>query len=161
MTGSYTKDRGEIYLSRIDYTGNAALSPSNYVQFYLETRPDAPPMFTAKASVVTAYRLKTIDVWGNGSRVRAYALGYTNPGATFRSILASVQQYGTDATVDASGTVTGGTALPATTFGWNGDAPGTFTSLSPWPSASAGWCDPAHLKTGDFNGDGKRPDMQQ
>jgi hypothetical protein len=38
----------------------------------------------------------------------------------------------------------------------NGD--GTFTPASWWPSppgSGAGWCDPAHLRYGDFNGDGK------
>ena len=37
MTVSYTKDQGEVYPDRIDYTGNAAagLSPTNYVKFYL------------------------------------------------------------------------------------------------------------------------------
>ena len=35
----------------------------------------------------------------------------------------------------------------------NGD--GTFTVPSPWWPGYGAWCDPAHLKYGDFNGDGK------
>jgi cytoskeletal protein RodZ len=47
MTVSYIKDQGEIYLDRIDYTGNGSLSPANYVKFYPDdgTRTDAPPMW--------------------------------------------------------------------------------------------------------------------
>lgn len=44
MTITYWKDQGEIYLDRIDYTGNTAgLNPINYVKFYLESRTDVPP----------------------------------------------------------------------------------------------------------------------
>ena len=49
----------------------------------------------------------------SGSRVRAYKLTYTTSGATSRSLLASVQQFGKNATLDGTGTVTGGTSLPA------------------------------------------------
>ena len=148
---SYTKDQGEIYLNRIDYTGNnIGLSPANYVQFYLESRSDVTPIFTTNTRVATAYRLKTIDVVANGSRVWSFKLAYASSGSTFRSLLSSVQQYGTDATLDANGTVSGGTALPAITLGWNGDSPGTFTPQPWWE-----FCDPAHLRTGDYNGDGK------
>ena len=44
MTLSYTPDQGQAYLRQIDYTGNGALAPTNQVKFYLEDRPDAPPM---------------------------------------------------------------------------------------------------------------------
>jgi RHS repeat-associated protein len=97
-------------------------------------------------------RLKTVDVKTGGSRVRAYKLIYSTYGSTApRSVLWYVQQFGKDATLDASGTVTAGTALPATAF-----FPQSFT----W-----GWAAP-QSQSGlhgigvarwfvDVNGDGK------
>lgn len=115
---------GQIYLDRIDYTGNGTLQPTNYVKFYLEPRNDAPVMNSTNFGVTTAYRLKTIDVFGNGNRIRAYALAYAPYSAsTGRSLLASIQQYGKDAVVDTTyGAVTSGSALPAKTFGWQDSA---------------------------------------
>ncbi len=66
MTITYTKDQGEIYLDRIDYTGNGSLNPTNYVKFYLEGRTDVPSMYPSNTLVKTAYRLKTIETYGNG-----------------------------------------------------------------------------------------------
>jgi hypothetical protein len=50
----YIKDQGEIYLDRIDYTGNGTLSPTNYVKFHLEDRTDAPLMFKTNFQVKTS-----------------------------------------------------------------------------------------------------------
>ncbi|MCJ7546373.1 MAG: FG-GAP-like repeat-containing protein, partial [Deltaproteobacteria bacterium] len=112
LTVTYTKDQGEIYLERIGYTGNTnGLAPTNYVRFYLEDRPD---QYTS-AFVKTAKRLKTMEVNAGGSRVRAYKLSYTQSQGTARSLLSNIQQYGADATVNASGAVTGGSALPPIT----------------------------------------------
>jgi RHS repeat-associated protein len=112
LTVTYSKDQGEIYLEQINYTGNTdGLTAKNYVKFYLEDRPD---QYTS-AFVKTAKRLKTIEVNAGGSRVRAYKLSYTQSQGTARSLLSTVQQFGTDAAIDASGTVTGGSALPPIT----------------------------------------------
>lgn len=87
------------------------------IKFYWEQRGDndwgalGSPGFS-----VLWGRLKTIDVSVNGSRVRAYRLTYTTSGPTVKSLLASIQQFGKDATLDSTGTVTGGTSLPATTM---------------------------------------------
>ncbi len=152
MTISYWKDQGEIYLDRIDYTGSSNLSPTNYVKFYCETRTDAPPLYTSNVAVKTAYRLKTIDVVANGSRVRAYKLNYTTSASTWQSILASIQQYGTDAALDASGTVTGGSALPPVGLDYS-----SMSSSISWGL----WSNPvfgdvmSKIRVGDLNGDGK------
>src|SRR5438128_1901236 len=105
MAVTYWGYQGQGYIDHIDYTGNGSTQPTNTVKFYLEDRPDAPPMYTTNFSVVTAKRLKTIDELANGTRVRAYALSYTTSGNTSRSLLSSVQQYGKDATLDGSGNV--------------------------------------------------------
>src|SRR3990167_2820533 len=135
MTITYWKDQGEIYIDRIDYTGNGSLSPTNYVKCNLESRTDISSMYTTNNLVKTAYRLKTIDIIANGQRARAYALAYSPSTATSRSLLSSTQQYGEDATVDASGTVTGGTALPATTLSYEVIAAAPFSE-----SNFGSWC---------------------
>lgn len=153
MTVSYLKDQGEIYVDRIDYTGNTAgLSPSNYVKFYWESRLDVVPIYASNSLVKTAYRLKTIDVNGNGQRARAYTFTYTQSSNTNRSLLTSAQMYGNDATLDANGTITGGSALPATQFTYSSDSK-SFTSTELLISFGNG--DPHRFKTVDFNGDGK------
>lgn len=109
MTALYWKDQGEIYPSRINYTGNTAgLNPTNFVQFYYEGRTDTPVMFHTNSSIITAYRMKSIAVLANGSTARAYKLTYANNGNTGQTLLANVQQYGSDFTIDANGTITGG-----------------------------------------------------
>ena len=63
MTVTYTKDQGQIYLDQIDYTGHTGgLSPTYYVKFYLEDRPDTPIVYVGNVRVVTAKRLKSIEV---------------------------------------------------------------------------------------------------
>src|SRR5262245_56097423 len=64
-----------------------------------------------------------------GSRARAYKLVYSLGGFN-KSRLASVQQYGRNATLDGTGTVTGGTSLPATTFTWNAEPTGSMSQVT-------------------------------
>jgi RHS repeat-associated protein len=145
MTYSYLKNQGEIFLDRIDYANNT------YVKcYYDQSRTDTAEMAGTNFSVVTAWRLKTIDVWGGGTRVRAYKLVYdTAPStsgdqysvSTGRSLLTTVQQYGNDATLDGSGTVTGGTSLPAVSLTGQVGGKGPFdrvltdtTGAGQWPN---------------------------
>ena len=93
----YQKYDNEIYLDEIKYTGSAAgLTPANSVKFYLEPRTDAYEVYTTRFPVKTAYRLKTIEVYGNGELARTYELTYTYSPGTNRSLLASVTLYGSD-----------------------------------------------------------------
>jgi len=155
MTVTYLGDQGQGYLGHIDYTGNGSTQPTNTVKFYLEDRPDAPPMYTTNFRVVTAKRLKTIEVKANGNLVRAYKLSYTTSGSTSRSLLSSVQQYGKDATLDGTGAVTGGTALPAMTAGWQDQGSTSFDARTQWDGGcNAGWVD-CRVYVADLNGDGK------
>ncbi|MFZ2444934.1 MAG: toxin TcdB middle/N-terminal domain-containing protein [Syntrophobacteraceae bacterium] len=95
MTVSYQRYQGELYLSEIHYTGNVhGLTPSNSVVFELETRTDTIRSFVSHSDVKTAYRLKTISVYGNGQAARQYELSYLTSTRTSRSILQSVAQYG-------------------------------------------------------------------
>lgn len=140
----------ECYLDNIRYNGTE-------VTFRREARPDPVRFVTGDETAYgnTRYRLKTIDVKVAGSRLRAYRLVYASSQATSRSLLQSVQTFGKDAVLDPSGTVTGGTSLPATSFGYAAaGATSAFAAPVSWAHASshAGW--KAH--TGDFNGDGKK-----
>jgi hypothetical protein len=133
ITVSYTKDQGEIYLDRIDYTGGTGLSPSNYVKFYLEDRTDVSLSYTPNYEVRTAFRLKTIYVVANNEPVRAYELTYTQTQSVIgQSRLQKVRQYGDDVAVDdLDGTITSGTALPDTELSWYGEntSPSLYPSL--------------------------------
>ena len=146
MTVSYWKDQGEIYLYRIDYTGNTAgLSPTNYVQFTYEGRSDAGVMYTSNAAVTTAYRLKTIEVYGNGQIARKYELTYTYSAGTARSLLSSVTPYGYD--INTGQLV----QAPIIQFGWQ--AGSGFSGPVQWGSNGHGEIE--RYKLGDFDGDGR------
>jgi RHS repeat-associated protein len=154
MTVSYTKDQGEIYLDRIDYTGNTItpLGTTHYVKFHLEPRTDVPIMFTPNYQAKTAKRLKTIEVRSQGAMVRAYSLTYGASARTARSLLSTVQQFGNDAILDGEGTITGGTALPETAVTYSGEDSGTFSA----PVVTATPDFSGYTKTiADVNGDGR------
>ncbi len=146
MVINYSYDQGQAYLSRIDYTGNTALGlkPTNSVVFHLEDRNDKNPIYTLKWGTPqkTAKRLKTVEVRANtdvtvnsngsvtvnnaGTLQRAYKLTYTESAETSRSILADIQQYGDNATIDGTGTITGGTTLPKIDFTYSQEGEAEF-----------------------------------
>ncbi|MCI0527353.1 MAG: hypothetical protein L0Y56_07900, partial [Nitrospira sp.] len=147
------KDQGQVYLDRIDYTypNNA-----NYVRFHYDTtRSDKPVMYITNYAVTTAKRLKAIDVWASSTHIRAYALSYQSGGSssTGRSLLASIQQFDKNSSVDANGNVTGGTPLPATSVNWQQATP----AISVIDAVTSEWLTGTNVETfvGDFNGDGK------
>jgi RHS repeat-associated protein len=145
------------------------------VMFYTEARPDTIIAATGDALLVTRYRLKTIDVLVSGKRVRSYALRYAMHPGSNRSVLTQVQEYGRDATLDSTGTVSGGTALPAITLSYQGSTvtQGWTPKDEPVTSTPPGWdgSAPSHVFTGqtqevergfgpgyhvaDFDGDGR------
>ncbi|MFY0565417.1 FG-GAP-like repeat-containing protein [Archangium lansingense] len=144
----------ECYPDSISYNGTL-------VKLYREARPD-PVTYGTGSNILGAtwYRLKTVDVTTSGRRVRAYQLTYTTSSSSGRSLLQSVRQYGSDATLDAAGTVTGGSSMPATALEYQ---------TSPGGLASSAWMTDAdqmdadsydYVVTGDFNGDG-RTDIAQ
>lgn len=76
--------------------------------------------------------------------------------STLRSLLEKVQQFGKDAAIDASGTITNeatASKLPASTFTYSSD--GSFASFTDGSVWRSGWCSggDAQFGTGDFNGD--------
>lgn len=145
VTFTYTKDQGQIYLSRIDYTGHTSgLNPTNYVKFNLESRQDVMTSYRTKSKVVTDKRLKNIEVYGKDNLLaRKYALTYETEAATKRSRLDKVEFYGSDAT----------TTVPPIDFTWREGASGSF--LSSYSSNSGqGGLGEGYVRLADVNGDG-------
>jgi hypothetical protein len=96
------------------------------VKLYRESRPDAMTAGIGASRLrQTRYRLRSVLVKheSEGS-IRAYKLSYNTSPLTSRSLLTSVQQYGKDVSIDTSGVITSGTALPARTFEYVEDAAG-------------------------------------
>ncbi len=142
----------EYYLSSIQCWGKwYRYKPLMQVDFYYESRPD-PVSFAiggghigAGAPLATMReRLKSIAVSNTDPSdqkqlVRVYKLGYSPSVETGRSLLASVQQFGLDATLDQSGTIMNeatATKLPPRRFGVAAPGvPGTFTATKDEPFA--------------------------
>ena len=109
--------RGELYLSRIRYTGNDAVGhaeriPYNAVTFLYEDRPDPWQGYVGGAKLQRTKRLTGVDARINvsadgsgGVSVRQYKLTYGDSPTSGRSLVQSIQ--------DCDGT---GVCLPATTF---------------------------------------------
>ncbi|WBQ08193.1 RHS repeat-associated core domain-containing protein [Kribbella sp. CA-293567] len=145
-TVTYTWSNNQ--LDTIAYNGTT-------VKFAYETRSDAEQKAIGNGALLTiATRLKSVDVTVSGNRVRAYKLSYTTSTATSRSLLASVQQFGKDAVLDPTGTVTGGTSLPAVTTGYQAGAPAFASGSNTTLPAKAN----TRYLPMDINGDG-RSDM--
>jgi RHS repeat-associated protein len=140
----------DCYLNTVTYNGVT-------VTLFREARPDPISFAHGNGLGKTNYRLRSVFVARSGSNIRAYKLGYTTGSSTGRSLLANVQQYGRNVTHDGAGLITGGTALPATTFSYQQSATGTFT-LRPHHTTGELWGTSAGTYpsvSGDFNGDGK------
>ncbi|MBI4924142.1 MAG: hypothetical protein HY834_20595 [Devosia nanyangense] len=85
------------------------------VTFSWETRPDPFTYATGISLASATKRLRTVATYTSGVLSRAYKLGYASSLNTLRSLLSSVQQYGSDATI-TGGAITAGTSLPAHSF---------------------------------------------
>src|SRR5688572_6456710 len=93
---AYTRAPGqEAYLASVRYGSAPA---AREIGFVYEARPDARLSFAGGVERHLARRLKEIRVLSAGAIYRRYALAYASAGATSRSRLASVQEFGTDCT---------------------------------------------------------------
>lgn len=113
------------------------------VSFHYASRPYDLSYGVGGATVVADdRRLVTIDEQTNGSRLRAYALDYAESKATGRSLLAAVQEFGRDATLDAAGLVdkaASPSSLPPTSLHYKSDPDGDkpqSLQLAPFDSAA-------------------------
>lgn len=155
-TVSYVEDsaNGEHYVSRVDYTGNAAagLLPYASVRFSYESRPDVTTKYQAGALMKTKVRLTKVQTYtsvnNSDTLVREYRLAYLPADATQPSRLQSVTECGFE-----NGTEL---CLPATVFGWQGGGFGVFSIGSSFISSPSS--DPSRYTTvryADLNADGK------
>ncbi len=157
VTYGYAVRGGTSYLTSVAYNGTA-------IAFASETRPDVIGQGTGAGLRTVDQRLVAIVVRTDGVIERAYRLGYTNAtlpsgggiggGPAGRSFLTAVQEYGSDAIVNAAGAITGGSALPPTGLGYNADV---ATLNQPWSAVvtrTASATGDVSL-VADVNGDGR------
>jgi RHS repeat-associated protein len=108
------------YLTRIDYTGNAAAGSNPYaaVVFEYEQRPDLLSGYESGTLSVTRTRLKRILNTSGTTTLRSYQFAYAQSAPAGRSVLASIQECGSDGsclapTTFAGSAVTAGFAATA------------------------------------------------
>ena len=115
--------QGQIYPTKIKYTGSGAADGIFEIEFFTESRNDKATSFSTGFGITNNYRINRIDIKINGSWVRRYDLVYTTSDNNFRSLLLSITESGKD----ESGVVT---SLNAEKFeyrhnqpnpGWNYD----------------------------------------
>ncbi|MBS0618832.1 MAG: hypothetical protein JSR44_11630 [Spirochaetes bacterium] len=156
----YRQDSGEIYPAKIIYTQNISGGISRYrvVEFEYEegSRTDYTVSYATLSLVQTKWRLRDIVIKTNvitflgitvpftGDLVRRYHLGYEQSLYLRRSLLVSLQEFGSDDTA----------ALPPHRFEWSNAAPAlaqTFTTSAANSSWSSNY---GNTIVADFNGDG-------
>jgi RHS repeat-associated protein len=150
-TVTYVNDtvNGQIYPSRIDYTGNAnaSLSPYNSVRFeYNTSRPDVIPLYQAGSLQKTTVLLTNIKTYQGTNLVRNYVVNYRLGSSTTHSRLTSVTL------CDRSNN-----CLAPTTFGWQGTE-STLSSATQSMSIQSSW--DGGYSFGDLNGDGLTDALQ-
>lgn len=145
----------QMYPYQVSYnasTGSPALSANCVVTFTLASaaRADIPNSCLSGAEIDTTRLLHNVAVTCNGGLVREYVLAYTTSPSTGRSLLYSVNEYGTD----------GATAWPALTFSYSAQSH-SFLPPVPWPITPQNTQDPSGYSPGspytgliDMNGDG-------
>ncbi|MCP4304379.1 MAG: hypothetical protein GY788_05775, partial [bacterium] len=138
---------GETFLTRVDYTGNAAtgLTPYNSVQITYEDRPDIFLGYQAGTRSELHKRITNVEVFAGASLYRDYQIAY-GTGASNRSRISSLTECAGD-----------GTCFPPTTFDFSSDGTAGFNNVS--LGASSGitggfYNNYVVAGSGDFNGDG-------
>ncbi len=141
----YFKDAGQIYPSRIIYTGSGVTDGIFEIEFLREARSDAGTSYKTGFSVKTNYRINEIYAKISGAWVKKYALTYAAGGNTQRSMLKTIIESGQD----EQGNIT---TLPATNFEYQTNNTGS------WIADNLNWKSPVSLVKGaivaDVNGDG-------
>ena len=109
MTMTYTEDNanGDHRPARVDFTGNASVSPYNSVRFVYEARTDISPGYTNGSMISNQQRLSKIQTYAGAALVKDYRLAYDYGGTGTASRLLNITECAADAT-----------CLPPTTFTW-------------------------------------------
>jgi hypothetical protein len=160
VTFSYAVVSGTTYPTSIAYNGTT-------ISFAREARPEPLTLGTGAGLRQISQRLVAIAIRTDGALERAYRLSYGNAAlpvggggwmggstAPGRSFLTAVQEYGSDATFNGAGAITGGTALPATSLTYNSDTPALSAGWSATMTRTATTTTDTTV-FGDVNGDGR------
>jgi RHS repeat-associated protein len=76
MEYSYEQEEGEIWIKKIDYTGNVGFSPYNSIVFYYDNREDEKVNHIADKKVMNSKLLREISVFTNNKLLRKYNFEY-------------------------------------------------------------------------------------
>jgi FG-GAP-like repeat/Salmonella virulence plasmid 65kDa B protein len=155
----YFQDKGQIYPSRITYTGHDSTDGPFAISFDRTFNPDIATSSATGFPVKTDYKISAIHAHINGDLVRSYALGYANGHHSVNLLLSSVTESGRD----ESGATT---TLPASTFEYNSGFTPSWSLDSQFATSSIdifietntcsgglGWIDRG-TRAFDANGDG-------
>ncbi|WP_179293933.1 LamG-like jellyroll fold domain-containing protein [Candidatus Methanoperedens nitratireducens] len=153
----YLKDAGQIYPSRIVYTGSGATDGIFEVEFLKETVSNAAKSYKTGFAVTTSYRINEIRTKVNGNWVKKYVLGYKTTDKA-QSFLGSITESGQD----DGGNIT---ILPAISFDYqkmmlvSWDNNRTWTEDTSWQIPVDFYIRndgnyPQSIQIADVNGDG-------
>jgi RHS repeat-associated protein len=140
-------DSPVCYLNAISYNGTT-------VTFYREARPDPILMGSGEGISETNTRIKSIAVRVSGQLRGAYALAYDQAPFSIASRLVRVTRHGSDASIDSSGTISGGASKPIAIMNYQ-DAGAEFNTrnIALFGNAVSGVSIPTQV--GDLNFDGR------
>ncbi len=153
VTYEYLKDSGQMYPSKVSYTGQGADLGIFSVNLTYETRPDAATSYRSGFQVITAKRLSLVEAKVSGTLVHRWSLNYTSGANGQRSLLNSITETGFDSTGVA-------TSLPPMQFTYS-----TASTTNPIWQADPSWQVPTDVNFSrygsqnnwrrvDINGDG-------
>jgi len=140
----YFKDSGQIYPSKIFYTGNGTIDGVFEVEFGRESRNDNDVSYKSGFKVKTDFRINQIITKINGSWVKKYDLNYKVGDNGSRSML----EYIMESVQGISGNVY---TMPATDFLYKGSNPGWTVYGNSWFSPVANLINGINIV--DVNGD--------
>ncbi|MBI5220030.1 MAG: VCBS repeat-containing protein [Bacteroidia bacterium] len=150
-TGNYVKfsyrDMGssEFVIDKIEYTGNAGLSPYNSVNFYYETKPVYNTIYIAGYPIKQTALLNKIKTICEGNPVKEYKFSYADH---LYSQLIEITEYGSD-----------GSHYNSTVFGYNsGSQQPSDVDVTGLTCELEGTG--AEYLALDYNGDGKQDLLQ-
>ncbi len=162
---------GSYYLSSV-IKGKAASLEFAVTRVFYETSADQSISYRTGSLVRTSKRVATIveaigcDSTGiGGALVRAYEIDWTAPSANSNaSLVSTITEYGSDATVDVGGHISG-TALAPTVFTYSNINPSYGTAVS-WATTDAWYIRTAdslydNFDLFDLDGDGRADRIKQ
>lgn len=132
--------------------------PGAELRFYRQNRPDHLLVANGRKLSRIGERVVTIKVLSGGALKAAYTLEYNQAPISNASRLTKVRQYGSDATVSATGVVSGGSARPQTVFAYK-DFAAEYDEVSAGSGSNWSWAgndmDKGYALIDDLNNDGR------